>query len=340
LFAKNIRKIIAILIIFLAISASCFFYFRYQVYHSGGSYKNVKIFKIETGEGNGVVSGRLKEEGLISGKIYFYYYLKTRGLVNKILPGEYELSGEMTIPEIANILTEERSKFIKVTFPEGWDSKKISERLSANGFSGDEFLGIAKNPPQELVSSYSFFSLLPKGVSLEGYLFPDTYFFSKKSTSEDITKKILADFDNQLTPDLREEIKKQGKSLEEVITMASIIEKEVKSDEDRKIVSGIFWNRIKNQQALQSCATIAYILGTNKEQYSFEDTRIQSPYNTYINKGLPPGPICNPGIASIKAAIYPGETNYNYFLSDPETGKTIFSKTIEEHNANKARLGL
>ena len=333
-------KIIILLLIALAFITGSFFYFRYQVYYSHGTYKSVKMFKIEKGEGNGLVSASLKNEGLISGKWYFCYYMRVQNLLNKILPGDYQLSGNMAIPEIASTITQKQNKFAKITFPEGWDSKKMSERLSANGFSGDEFLGIVKNPPFELTSKYSFFSLLSKGTNLEGYLFPDTYFFSQKFSTEEIIGKILNNFDNQLTPDLREEIRKQGKSLNEIITMASIIEKEVKNDEDRKIVSGIFWNRIKTGQPLQSCATISYILGASKEQYSFEDTRIQSPYNTYLNQGLPPGPISSPGIASIKAAIYPLKTNYNYFLSDPQTGETVFSKNIEEHNANKVKVGL
>jgi UPF0755 protein len=104
-----------------------------------------------------------------------------------------------------------------------------------------------------------------------------------------------------------------------------------------KIVSGIFWDRIKNGEALGSCATLAYILGVNKPQYSLEDTRIESPYNTYKYRGLPPGPIANPGFNAINAAIYPEFTDYNYFLSDPETGKTIYSRTLDEHNANKYR---
>ncbi|MDP2736501.1 MAG: endolytic transglycosylase MltG, partial [bacterium] len=132
-----------------------------------------------------------------------------------------------------------------------------------------------------------------------------------------------------------EEIKKQNKTIFEIVTMASIIEKEVRSTDDMKIVSGIFWNRIKNGQGLESCATLAYILGVNKPQYSVEDTKIDSPYNTYKYRGLPPGPIANPGFNAINAAVYPENTNYNYFLSDPETGKTIFSKILDEHNANK-----
>jgi len=118
--------------------------------------------------------------------------------------------------------------------------------------------------------------------------------------------------------------------------MASIIEKEVKSEEDRAIVSGIFWKRIENKYPLESCATIAYVLGVDKKQYSYDDTRTASPYNTYIHTGLPPAPINNPGISAIKAALNPEYTDYNFFLSAPD-GTTIFSKTFEEHQNNKAR---
>lgn len=139
---------------------------------------------------------------------------------------------------------------------------------------------------------------------------------------------------------MRVEIEKREKTIYEIVTMASILEKEVKTPEDMKIVSGIFWKRIDQGRPLQSCATIAYVLGREKKQYSYEDTRTPSPYNTYINKGLPPGPINNPGMNSILAAVYPKETDYNYFLTDPETGKTIFSKTLEEHEENKVKYGL
>ena len=122
--------------------------------------------------------------------------------------------------------------------------------------------------------------------------------------------------------------------------MASIIEREVKTDMDRKIVSGLFWNRIANGTPLQSCATLAYFMKIDKPQFSYEDTQVESPYNTYTNAGLPPGPISNPGKASIKAAIYPQETDYYYFLSDSETGEIIYSKTLEEHNQNKIEHGL
>lgn len=329
-------KLFIIAALIVLVFSGGFFYLYRQVYFSHGSNQASAIFSIESGEGNAGIADRLEKQGFIAGKYYFYYYVRKNNLINKIMPGEYELSGKMTIPEIAFVITREKKEDLKITFPEGWTSKKMAERLSKNGLDGDGFLQLVKKP-DALVGQYVF---LEKGKSLEGFLFPDTYFFKKDATAEMIAKKMLDTFDKKLSGDARAEIEKQKKSIYQIVTMASIIEGEVRSDEDRKIVSGLFWKRIKNGQALQSCATLAYLLGENKKQYSFEDTRIVSPYNTYLNKGLPPGPISNPGLSSIMAAVYPSASQYVYFLSDPETGKTIFSKTIDEHNANKVKYGL
>jgi len=199
---------------------------------------------------------------------------------------------------------------------------------------------MAKEPSQELKNKYTFLTEIPQGKSLEGYLFPDTYYFAKDATTQDILEKMLKNFNIKMTDALLDEISKQKKTLYDVITMASIIEGEVQTDEDRKIVSGLFWNRLKIGQAFGSDATLEYVLGGNKRQHSLAETKTDSPYNTYLYKGLPPGPVSNPGISAIRAAIYPIETEYNYFLSDPKTGKTIFSKTFEEHVVNKGKYGL
>lgn len=331
---------VGIIIFIAAAIIGGFFYFRYQIYFSHGVNGQSKIFEITKGDGNAVIAEKLKKEGLISGKIYFYYYLRSNKLLNKILPGKYELNGNMTIPEIAVNITNEENilpGYAKITFPEGWTSKEMAERLKAKGLDGDGFLAIAQKPGQDLISKYNFLT----GVkNLEGYLFPDTYFFAKDISAENIISKMLNNFDNKLSGDVRDEITKQGKTIRDILTMASILEMEVKTDEDRAIVSGIYWTRIRIGQPMQSDITLTYILGEKKKQYSIEDTRTPSPYNTYLNKGLPPGPIGNPGLSAIKAAIYPQDTNYNYYLSDPKTGETIYSKTFEEHKANKAKYGL
>lgn len=332
------RKNKIILIIIALVVLGAFFYFRYQIYYSRGSFLETKNFVIEKGEGNAGIASRLRIEGLISGKIYFYCYLKSRKLTDKILPGEYEISGNLTIPEIALIITQEENRSVKITFPEGWTSKQMAQRLSANGLPGEEFLKIVNNPG-ELTGKYDF--LTDNNVkNLEGYLFPDTYFFAKDTTAENIVVKILGIFNTKITPQMKENALAKGKNLNEIIIMASIIEGEVRSDEDRKIASGIFWKRLENNQPLESCATLAYVLGVRKKQYSEADTWAKSPFNTYINKGLPPGPISNPGISSIMAALNPEKTDYYYFLSDPGTGETMFSKTYSEHVNNKAKYGL
>lgn len=287
------------------------------------------------------IAENLKKEGLISGKLYFYYYFKINNLLNKIYPGEYLLRKNMTIPEIAVIITNPQKTFITVTFPEGWTAEQMSARLSASGFDGNSFQKLVNNPTEDILSQFLFLKDRPANATLEGYLFPDTYKFAKEATPEGILRKILSNTELKLSESIRTESAKQRKAIFQVLTMASILEREVSTEADFKIVAGIFWNRIAIGQALQSDATLEYVLKTNDFQHSIEQTQTDSPYNTYKYKGLPPGPIGNPGIAAIAAALNPTITDYNYFLTDPNNLKnTVYSKTFEEHVANKLKYGL
>ena len=191
--------------------------------------------------------------------------------------------------------------------------------------------------PQDFSADYDFLRDKPKHRGLEGYLFADTYRFRPSSSPEEVIIKMLNNFDQQLDDNMRQDIERQGKTIYQIVTMASLLEKEVRSEEDMKIVADIFWRRVKNGQRLESCATLAYILGENKPQYSYEETRINSPYNTYINSGLPPGPICSPSLKALRAAIYPTSNDYNFFLTRSDNGQTIFSRDFAEHKANKAK---
>jgi len=300
-------------------------------------------FVINEGEGVNFIAQKLENSGLISNKIWIEVYLWLKNREDNIVAGTYELRPNMPIPEIVDILTSGKGKKEDqtVTIIEGWSNKQIGEYLAEKGvFSKEDFLNetalIEKYRPY-----FSFLEGLLQGETLEGYLFPDTYNVVKgKTTAEQLAYRMLLNFDKKMTDTLREDVKKNGHSLRDIIIMASIIEKEVSNEEDRKIVSGIFWGRLKQKQPLQSCATISYILGVRKKQYSFEDTRVDSPYNTYIKKGLPPGPIGNPGLSAIKAALYPQTSDYVYFLSDSETGKTYYSRTLDEHNQKKLEHGL
>ncbi len=311
-----------------------FYFYNHTLYSSSGE---GKVFEIEKGEGIREIAKKLKENDVIDCQSCFVYYMLSKSLSDNVFPEKYHLGNDLTIPELAVILTSEKEYEIKMTFPEGWTSWEMAKKIANNGFSDQKFLKIVANPSLEFLENHDLSKNLK---NLEGYLFPDTYFFFEEESEDDIVSKMVNNFQNKITLEMKEDIEKQGKTLNEIITMASIIEGEVNNQKDRKIVSGIFWDRIKNGQALESCATLAYVLGENKKQYTFEDTRVSSPYNTYINPGLPPGPVSNPGIESIEAAIYPTFTDYNYFLSDPETGETVYARTLEEHNKNKDNHGL
>ncbi len=337
----NSKRLYIVIGLFFILALLEFFSFNRQASFSHGTGDVLQNFEIRSGEGVQEIGQNLADAQIVKSKYYFDYYIWKTGSKGKIQAGKYELKGTMTIPEIVQVLSvgEVISNEVKVTFPEGISAKEMAEILKKKGFAADEFLS-KSSCGCGVKTDYEFLKDRPGGGNLEGFLFPDTYTFFKDASTVSIINRILLNFDEKLTPKMREDIQSQGKSVFDVVTMASILEKEVKTADDMKIASGIFWDRIGVGMPLQSCATIAYVLGTEKKQYSYDDTRTPSPYNTYINKGLPPGPIDNPGMNSLLAAIYPVKTDYNYFLTDPATGKTIFSKTLEEHAANKAKYGL
>lgn len=265
------------------------------------------FFSVERGQNIFEIGKNLKEGGLIKSRLFFNFYVLITGNFKKLRAGEYFLSSVMTTREIAQKIISGDTAKIQVTIPEGFTIAQIEERL---GFS------------------------LPGAP--EGFLFPDTYKFPARVLGEQVVKTMRENFEKKLTQDLREEITRQGKTILEIVTMASLIEKEVRIKEDKELVSGILWKRMSSDMPLQVDATITYITGKRTTKVSIEETRIESPYNTYLNLGLPPLPIANPGLESIQASLYPKSSEYWYYLSTPE-GETIFSKTLQEHNIAKAR---
>lgn len=333
-------KIIAAFLFLILLLVGAVFYFRAQVYYSHGSYAGKKMFDIQKGEGNAEIAGRLEKEGFISGKYYLYYYIRSHHLINRIMPGDYQLSGTMTIPEIMAVITNPQEQFVRVTFPEGFTAAQMAARLTANGLPGDEFLKIVKNPGD---FKKRYFYLMPDSVTtLEGYLFPDTYFFKKDVTAENIVGRLLDTFDQKLNAQLRADAVADGHGLNNIVIMASIIQKEVPDLADMKIVSGIFWKRRDSGGKLQSDATLSYILDDKTDQHNAQELATDSPYNTYMYPGFPPGPINNPGLDALTAAVYPTATNYNYFLTATVNGakKVIYSATYDEHLAAKQKYGL
>lgn len=231
---------------------------------------------------------------------------------------------------------------LMITIPEGFNLLEIEKRLNEAGIASAQNISaftIKDFKNFSGTSSYDFLRDAPDDASFEGFLFPDTYRFWPDSSLEAIVKKFLDNFDKKLTPAWRAEIKKQNKKIYDVVIMASLIEKEVKSDKDRALVSGILWKRLEAKMKLDVDYTICYIKaqqGKNCGNITADDKKIDSPYNTYLYKGLPKGPIANPGEAALKAAIFPEASPYWYYLSTPD-GRTIFSKTLDEHNAAKRK---
>jgi UPF0755 protein len=291
---------------FLFLILLAVFFFCWGIFIPKDKAGKEKIFSIEKGQGLFEIGKNLEKERLIKSKIFFDFYVILIRKEKNLQAGKYFLSSSMNIPQIAQKIISGDIAKVKVTIPEGFTVREIEERL------GIEL-------PEE---------------NLEGYLFPDTYYFPIDVSGEEVIKIMRENFEKKISP-YKEKIEKSGRSLQEIITMASLLEKEVKTKEEKEIVSGILWKRLKAGIPLQVDATITYITGKKTTKIPLEDLQIDSPYNTYKYKGLPPGPICNPGLESILAALYPKESEYWYYLSTPE-GKTLFFKTLEEHNLAKA----
>jgi len=261
---------------------------------------------IEKGTGLAEISGKLKKEGFIRNKYAFALYARALGKSKKIKYGKYLFNEPVSVFSLADRLTKGEFGFkpIKVTITEGMTIKDISELFGGfENFDKKEFL--------------------EKTEKLEGYLFPDTYLFLPFAETEQIIGTMTDNFK-----------KKAGDVGKDIVIMASLIEKEVPDSDDRKIVSGILWKRLELGMALQVDAVFPYITG--KQKVLLEDLKIDSLYNTYLHKGLPPGPISNPGLDAIDAARNPKESPYLYYLSGND-GKTHFAKTFSEHLRNKEK---
>ncbi len=317
--------IIALLILFL--------YLDHQANKPFSQSKEIKIFVIEKGEGLKKIGEKLENEGLIKDKNIFILYSFLKNLRKNFLPGEYELQKNMSLKRIIEILTSPR-KEKKITLIEGLNVNEIASYLEKEKIvKKDDFLEKIKDV-DFFKERYEFLKD-EKIKSLEGFLFPDTYYFFENSKSEEVILKMLDNFDKKISQ-LKNEIDKQKKTIYEIVILASIIEKEVRFKEDKYLVADIFYRRLKANIPLQADSTINYFTGKKLRQATAEDIKIDNPYNTYKYKGLPPGPISNPGLDSILAAIYPQKNEWWYFLNR-EDGTTIYSKTLKEHNLNKAK---
>lgn len=332
---KNLSKpkmIAAIsLVIFFLIMVGFFSVLNIFLNTPASSDKEEVSFTIEKGQSVRNIARNLEEKGLVKDDLLLLFYLKGKGLSGDLKAGNYRLAKNNTPKQVVDTLTNGKVASVKITIPEGWTNTQIADYLENKGIvEKNDFLAASKEK-----YNYPFLSDLPEGASVEGFLFPDTYLLSQNVTSKEIIEKMLQNFEEKLNDQIKTEIKSSSYNVFQTVTLASVVEREVSKPEERKLVAGVFLARLEEGMKLQSDATIQYILNSNKKIFNFEEIKVESPYNTYQNTGLPVGPIGNPGLDSILAVVRPQMTEFRYFLS--ADGVTHFSKTLDEHEEKKAK---
>ena len=274
----------------------------------------------------------LVEKKLVDSKFKYLLYARLNGAATQPKAGEYDLSVGTSYAQLARLLARGPTRQeLTIRIIEGWTISEVEETLKKLGVDVRPSDFLAERFEQE----FEFLRGLPKGATLEGYLFPDTYRVWEDELPDGLLRRQLQEFQLK-TAGFEVAAKQQQRSFHDVVILASMIEKEARHDEDRAIIAGIFMNRLKVGMALQSDATLNYVIQSGRMRLTTEELKNESPYNTYKYRGLPPGPICNPGQASLEAALHPAATDYWYFLTDAE-GKTYFGRTLEEHSLNRAK---
>jgi UPF0755 protein len=301
------------------------------------------LFTIERGESLNAIANRLQSEKLIKDPDLFKRYLQYNGLDASIEAGDFELKQTMNIQQIAKTLQEGRIAELNVRIPQGKRLEEIAAIVASQvPISSTELLTLTQDAAQ-WKSQFEFLNDLPDGATLEGYLFPDTYSLPRdKVTARDVVLTALRNFDKQVTPQMRADLQAQGRTLYDAIRLASIVEREAGVEKERPAIAGVYLNRLNDGIAMDADPTIQYALGNTRDpqtwwpQITQDDYQgVQSPYNTYLNAGLPPGPIANPALASIQAAIYPEKHPYYFFrTSCNNDGTHVFAKTLEEQIAH------
>jgi len=303
------------------------------------------LISVKPGMSSTQIARLLEDNGLIKNEFVFRYYLRINKQGSRFQAGDYSMKPGMELEEIVTMLNNGdtiKPPTFKFTIPEGYTIERIADKLTTeNLINRDKFLELASQP--ELFSS-SYVQLIPDNpdiaYSLEGYLFPETYEMVEGSTEQEIIARMIAELERklQLLPDgWQTQLEELGLSFHELLTVASLIEREAAVAEERPIIASVIYNRLKSDMLLQIDATVQYALDGHKDVLLIDDTEIDSPYNTYKINGLPPGPIASPGIESIRAALYPEDTKYLFYVTKKDgTQEHLFAETYEQHLRNKA----
>lgn len=321
-----------------------------QLAAPAGTAVGPQAFTITPGQGASAISEGLTTAGIVTDNELFLNYLAYHGLDGGLVAGEYQLDPAQTIPQIADILSRSGGQSIGLNFLPGWRVEEMANYLrvtTPGAIDADEFLDFALRRRSLDLGRYGFLSTLPPDATLEGYLFPQAYPIGPDTTAETLIYQMLDGFDAQVTPAMRQSFGTLGLSVRDAVILASIVEKESQLADEKPLVASVYLNRVQAAMPLQADPTVQYALGYQpetgswwKSPLSLEDLQVDSPYNTYRVDGLPPGPIANPGFASLNAIANPIASQYLFFVLDcaaPTPGAHAFSVTYDEHVANVER---
>lgn len=336
--SKIVNIILCVVIVLFLVAAFVLGSIYIEYSSTGEGTDETVTIDIEQGEGILDIAEKLKEEGLIDYRIAFYLKVRNMGVSGKLRYGTFTINKGSGLENIIDELISGGAKKEEQMFtvPEGYTIEMIAKKLEEEGICTEsEFLQAV-----QLDYGYWFLESVPEDADvtykLQGFLFPDTYAISEEMTAEDIVTAMLDQFNDKFTQDMQDKMQSLGKTVYEVVIEASIIERETMIDSERVMVAGVIKNRLEKGMRLQMCPTALYPLTNgiyDKTTVTYDDTLVDSPYNTYQNYGLPVGPIANPGLASLEAALNPAEHNYLFYHTDTtkNDGSHIFTETYQEH---------
>jgi len=324
-----VKKILGLAFaLLLAVLAGSYWYLNYG--NSGLASGEKVRFTIKQGMTTAEIANMLHDLKLIQRPEPFRLAVKAQRLDNKLQAGNYEVTAGASDQEIIKTLTTGKVRFNKFSVPEGSTVKDIARKLEKEHLgSATAFMEAAKN-----YTPYPYMETNDPNVPIkaEGFVCPSTYYLPENAKEKEILAMMVKEFDKQLTPELRDDVLGSHQSLRNVVNMAAMVEREATFKEEMPLIAGVFIKRVRMGMPIQSDTTIQYILGEQKKEILFSDLKIVSPYNTYLNKGLPPGPIANPSMDAVRAVLHPVITDYLYFVADKD-GHHQFTKTYDEHLA-------
>lgn len=326
------RKVLPFVLgIFLVIVVGVYWVLNYTGSNKDLATGSPYLITVESGMTTTDIANLLHKQKLVKTPEAFRLEAKFRGLERDLQAGRHEITAGMSNSEIVDVLSKGQVQRVKFTVPEGYTVVKAGKKLEAEGIgSAEKFIEAARN-----YTPYPYMETSDPNViyKAEGFIFPSTYMFDVGMNEKDMLEMMVKEFNTQMNKEnIPEEAEKQKMSIRDLVNMASLVEMEAVYKEEQQRIAGVFLRRLEIYMPIQSDTTIQYILGTQKEELTIADTKIQNPYNTYQNPGLPPGPIASPGLSAIKAVLHPEKTDFLYFVAEKD-GHHRFTRTYSEHLA-------